>query len=430
MKKLIIIAMIFIANLANAQVYLLKSPTESSDYNYYGIQYDYSTDAITRIGTTQGVAIGTKPDESLLPIQSKMRRCVIDDAGVVQYYLDRNNSLLKEAGDSAKLDGTDGQVMVEIPKFYYRYTVLPNGYEWAISESAISGFSVVPAFVDSSGAEKDYIYIGAYPGVLYDASATAYIDGDGSGAQYAAGDILSSVSGFKPITGETRATFRTAAEARGTGWHLLDGEILFAVQLLYITEYADFDAQTMLGEGNTKFAAWDFATTIAATGKSNLLGNASGGQATVGGNSADYVSYRGIEDFYGNVWQFVDGVNINNDGVSSKLYLAEDYRVYADDTATDYSYVGNLAESDGYIKYLLRSDKTIMPLTVGGSSSTYFSDYYWTYYNDNSSVGWRVLLFGGKSQNGVKAGAFYVYSADGSSTAGSTIGARLCFAGN
>ena len=96
------------------------------------------------------VSINSNGDESLhstLPIQSKMKRCVIKD-NVVQYYLNADNSELKEDGTPAKLDGTDGNVMVEIPEFFYRAEEeLVDGVRTIrlkISEQGLNGFIFSP----------------------------------------------------------------------------------------------------------------------------------------------------------------------------------------------------------------------------------------------------------------------------------------------
>jgi hypothetical protein len=394
--------------------------------NYYGVKYDLSEDKFYRTGLLKDVATGTKPDEPLLTVQSQMRRCVINDAGVVQYYLDENNSLLKATGGAAVLDGTDGQVMVQVAKFWYKYTTSGDQKEWNISQTALTGFSVHPAFIDSSGAESDYVYMGAYPAVLYDSTVSAYIDGDGT-AQYAANDKLGSVSDLKPMTSISRTQMRAAAIARGSGWQLLDADVMSMIQLLFITEYASFSSQSMISGGNTKHGAWNYATCTDSSGKSNGDGNFSAGQATTGGDSTDYVSYRGIEDVFGNIWQWVDGINVNDDGTSSKLYLAGDSRIFADGTTSNYTYAGNLAEADGYQVSLINTSLGFYPLTVGGSSSTYLTDYYYTYYNNNPAAGWMAWLVGGDANDSGTAGVFYGDSNGAASAVGSNIGGRLCF---
>ena len=111
--------------------------------HWYGIEWkEESEDNIS--------AINSEGDSSLhssLPIQNKMRRCIIDN-GVVQYYLDANNSELKEDGTPAKLNGIDGNVMVEIPEFFYRAEEeMSNStriMRLKISEQGLNGFIFSP----------------------------------------------------------------------------------------------------------------------------------------------------------------------------------------------------------------------------------------------------------------------------------------------
>ena len=137
-----------------------------------------------------------------------------------------------------------------------------------------------------------------------------------------AADKLASVSGVYPMVGLTRAECRTIAANRGSGWRQLDYTLFSAVQLLYLIEYQSFYSQNILGAGNT-------GTTYAASsgtqsdnggseaGKSNSIGNTST-NTTNGASSASrgvaWMSYRGIENFYGNEWNWVDGVIVNAAG--------------------------------------------------------------------------------------------------------------------
>jgi hypothetical protein len=138
------------------------------------------------------------------------------------------------------------------------------------------------------------------------------------------------------------------------------------------------------------------------------------------------MSYRGIENWWGHIWKFTDGANISNDGVSSKLYLSTNHTVYASDTASNYTYAGDLAAADGYPTDILNA-LGVWPKSVGGSSSTYLADYYYTEFDSSPSGGWRVALFGGNAIRGSAAGASDWYSDGSSSLAGSDVGGRLCF---
>lgn len=404
---------------------------------YYGITWNETTDAYTRTGNLAGIATGSSPGNTLLPIQELMKRCVLNDDLTVNYYLDPTDSTLKANGDAAVLDGTDGQVVVEIPKFWYKYTYSAPEHSWEVATWAKSGFSVHPAFV-SGGTEHDYIYIGAYEGSMYDATTSAMVaSGDIAADLYAAGDILCSISGQYPKTYETRAEFRAMAEARGTGWQQQDFYTTSALQLLYLTEYGDFDSQATIGAGRTQLTGgtWAASSYIGISGLSNGDGNATGvanysGDADDAGADAAYVSYRGVENLYGNVWAWVDGLNVYNDG-ASKAYACDDWSDFADDTATNYTLItSSLAAADGYARQIAQIADGFLPASVsGGSSSIGLADYYYTYFDtDDGSVTpyWRVARVGGSANLGASAGAFYWISNDASSDATASVGGRLC----
>lgn len=486
----------------------------SYEQGAYGVEWDEVNDSYQRLGALAGFPCSQSLDDILLPIQAQMRRCVISDAGVVQYYLDAGNSALKEDGVTAsKLDGTDGQVMVEIPKFYYKYERFGNKHRRWISPTKRSGFELHPAFRKGS-TEYDHRYIGAYPGVLRDVSALIYANGlyetgltcnfdsaekkiivtngatkpfarlevgdkitisgsdsnngnftvtskvsdliitvseaivDGSADSgitittqkdftATTGDKLASISGKAPITYITRAQARQLAKNRGAGWHQFDFNLISAVQLLYLTEYADFNSQAMISAGNTKFASWNLSTDVQATGKSNADGNGSGGQSTTNGASSDYVSYRGIEDIFGNIWQFIDGINIRNydplggTNYASYAFLCGNPTNFADDTLSNYELVpnGTLSEADGYISALIATKLGFLPklIDISSGENDNICDYYYTDFDNNPNGGWRVVLVGGDANDGGRAGVFYVASDFASSPASSTFGARLCF---
>lgn len=394
----------------------------------YGVQWDPETDNYQRLGVTAGLSCGASLDDALLPIQSNMKRCVLNDAGEVVYMLQADDSNFQENGDAADLTGGDGQVMVRVPKFYYKQWTEDGKHNFMISPVASPGFELHPAFL-KAGVEVPFRYIGAYPATLYDDSASSFIDGDGAGGADVSNDKLSSISGKKPWSDQDRGEFRTLAENRGNGWHQFDWSLLHAIQLLYLTEYADFNIQSMIGAGNTDFDSFDFATCIAATGKSDGDGNTSANQTTTDGDSSDYVSYRGIEDIFGNIWQFIDGININNSTANGSLaYVCNNHENFADDTASNYEIINRkLQESDDYPSDILATKLGILPKTGGAGSTTGLCDKYYTSYDSDPDEGWRVLRCGGRADGGSKAGVFYLSSDYGSASSRAHVGGRLCF---
>lgn len=435
----------------------------------YGVMWNESTDTYIRIGKTAGEPVSQSLPDTALPIHANLKRCVINDAGVVQYYLDPSDSTKKADGTNAALNGTDGQVVVDIPAFYHRYTYSAPWHLWEVSQVPLTGFSIHPAFV-KNGVHVTHRYIGAYEA-------------------YNSGGTLASISGLLPTVSQTRSTFRSQAASRGAGWHQLDFNLASVIQLLYLIEYADFDSQAMIGAGVTTYAAWPNGPQ-ALTGNSNTKGNATGNSSqtstakwaastaynttgveiiplaaqngytykvTVSGTSASseptwptsigstivdgtvtwicvrtsqYMSYRGIENWYGHLWKFVDGINVHNSAANgSRAYIASNYLYFADNTEVNYDLItSSLAQVDGYAKGICPINDGFLPsLASGGSSTTYLSDYYYTYFNDNPDSGWRVARLGGHANGGASAGAFCWDAVGDSSYSNSIVGGRLCF---
>jgi len=224
-----------------------------------------------------------------------------------------------------------------------------------------------------------------------------------------------------------RAEFRAIALNRGVGWRQQDFYLVSAIQLLYITEYASWNSQSVIGMGRTELSGgtWVKDSYIGVTGKSNGSGNAT---ANTGGNTNDaYMSYRGIENFYGNIWKWVDGFNIN-DGIP---YVSNVETDFADDTDTNYYRLEDTGGSgitlpqgvNDYQKTLEQIKDGFLPSAVGdgATSSTYITDYYY------QAAGWRVAVLGGDANDGLVAGvAFWtLYIAAASDFA--SLGGRLCF---
>ena len=405
-----------------------KAQTLTAFENAYaqGLRWDQSADTYTRLGSIAAATKGVSPGNSALPIQSLMKGCLLTDNGVVNYYLNATNWTLKANGDASILTGADGQVMVQIPKFYVKYVNVGNTIEWWISLYQLPGYSVQNAFI-KDGVEVGYRYFGAYEGVLWDATP------DSSYRDYKAGvtintstDKLSSVSGFRPVTNITRAGARAMAARRGTGWRQQDYDLTNAIQMLFIVEYATFNSQSIMS-GITNVSGWDTYNNyypIVATGLGNSIGNATGQNAAAASTScatvaaAGYSRYRGISNFYGHINKAVDGFNIN----ANVPYVSNNSAVWADDTSVGYDYLGvTMSSSDGWQSTLVNSSRVMLPATVGAASTTKITDYYY------QSTGWRVAFFGGNANYGASAGAFNWFLHYGAGNASQAIGARLSF---
>ena len=480
----------------------------------YGITWNESTDAYTRTGTLVNVAVATKPADALLTVQSKMRRCLLSDAGVVNYYLSATNSALKDDGvTSSILTGADGQVMVEIPKFWHRHAYSGTTHTWEISPVPLAGFDVHPAFL-SGATELNYVYVGAYEASLYDTSQTTYTgyyktipshsvtvdvdngasrgtitaatgtpyfsiyagdviilsgttDNNGTYIVYSVtgsnvimcttviagadgveatavitapldwtattGDKLSSVSGKLPVTNGTRANFRAAAVNRATGWTQELYDIRSAVQLLYLTEYASFYSQSMIGAGISNVNDWSAYNDyypIVPTGKSNSYGNATCNVGTAAATCAvtlaanACMSYRGIENFYGHIWKWLDGLNVYETGGVHRAWVCNVAANLQDDVgAPNYTDLGvNIKADDGYQNALINISRGFLPAVgADADATTKITDYYW------QSTGWRVGYSGGYADSGAIDGGFGLYLGSVAAGSNQAVGGRPCF---
>ena len=354
----------------------------------YGVEWNSATDTYLRTGAASGVANSTSYAGA---IQTQMRRCVLNADGTVKYYLHPTDSTKKADGTAAIINGTDGNVMVEIPKFWYKYEHVSGVHKWSITDGNHDpDYEVHPAFI-RGGVEKDYRYYPAYGGFNL------------------SGKLISG-SGRIPTVSQTRAQFRILAAANGAGWSQIDWNLLVAVQLLYLTEYADFNSQAMIGRGND--AGSDYTMT---TGGSDSIGNAS----SLSTNNDTWMSYRGIENWYASMFKFIDGVNVQE----RKYFINSNPATFADDVFTG-GYVDSGITSvatSGYVSNLVPSKKGFVASAVAGSDSTYIPDYFY------QAAGSMVVLFGGHADSGLYAGSFALSAYSGASSAHGAIGSGVSY---
>ena len=211
---------------------------------------------------------------------------------------------------------------------------------------------------------------------------------------------------------------RSNAKNKGTGWSLIDISALSAIQMLIMVEFATNNVQSVIGAGYSNANNSGILKTGSCDGVPNLTGRPSG--------TADKVDvvWRGIEGFWGNVWEWTDGLNFNG----GTYYVCNDPTKYADDTASNYnalSYTGTTNWSSSYITQEgldTANPWCMMPSAAGsGSDSTYFTDVAW------SSTGWRVVLRCGRWTSGTFCGLFTASLDSDSSRAGANDGSRLLY---
>ena len=295
-----------------------------------------------------------------------------------------------------------------------------------VSDSPKEGFKIHPAFVGENGKIRPYIYLSAFEGSIFDASTSSYLMNDEQLADYAE-DMMSSIPGSKPASGIsqslTRANARKLAENRGTGWMQAYSASASLTQMLFAIEYGSFNTQEALaygvlgkptGKGNESEL----------TGATTSLGNESG---FVEHNGSEVPTYRGEENFYGNIWKWVDGLNYQGDEGRRNIYVAT--HGFVDNTdAEPFEDIGfTLPGTNGYISAFGYGNENLDWLffasETGGNSSVPVGDYNYT-----SSAGWRVALLGGYWPLSANAGGFCWTLDVSSGGSGRDIGCRLVYA--
>lgn len=411
----------------------------------YGVEVDFVNKKFTRLAGAENMTAGE--DFSALTPWGGRKRCILADDGTVLAY--RGETGYTETGATTQAitkgekeypTGTKVQVMVEQPIFYVKAVPVKSavassgrGKQYSkarfyISPTPKAGFKPVGGFRDANGNLQEKIYLAAYEGCIYDTSASAYLKNDEQVADFAA-DMLSSIASAKPASGLTqsltRANARKLANNRGTGWQLSNIFSLSATQWLILVEYASFDAQAKVGQGVSTFTDDGTTNMSLVTGATAGLGNGSG-IPDGGTNGKCSVSYRGEENLWGNIWTWLDGINIFNTDTTSAVYVKE-YGVMKDDTTGDgYIPVGFGAfKGEGYIS-AFGIDGELMelfiPVANGGASNLPVGDYFW-----NNNTGFRVAALGGRWNDGAGCGAWYLVWDSASSTRGRNVGGRLLY---
>ena len=411
----------------------------------YGVEVDFVNKKFTRLAGAENMTAGE--DFSALTPWGGRKRCILADDGTVLAY--RGETGYTETGATTQAitkgekeypTGTKVQVMVEQPIFYVKAVPVKSavassgrGKQYSkarfyISPTPKAGFKPVGGFRDANGNLQEKIYLAAYEGCIYDTSASAYLKNDEQVADFAA-DMLSSIASAKPASGLTqsltRANTRKLANNRGTGWQLSNIFSLSATQWLILVEYASFDAQAKVGQGVSTFTDDGTTNMSLVTGATAGLGNGSG-IPDGGTNGKCSVSYRGEENLWGNIWTWLDGINIFNTDTTSAVYVKE-YGAMKDDTTGDgYIPVGFGAfKGEGYIS-AFGIDGELMelfiPVSNGGASNLPVGDYFW-----NNNTGFRVAGLGGWWDDGAVCGAWYLSWDDASSIRYRNVGGRLLY---
>lgn len=393
-----------------------------------GIQVDYKNKTFKRLAGAANLTKGSDFDK--FTMFGGRKRCnVADDGSIVAWYGDADY----------KEDGSMGQVMVYQPKFYYlvcpvEYDPIDTGIgyhlrkaNYYVSEKPRAGFRLHPAFYDASGNEIDYFLTSAYEGSIYDASASAYLLNDEQ-VMNTGEDKFSSIAGARPASGSsqnlTRPNIEAMAQNRGTNWH---GDLIKQVsaeQMLMIIEMGMMNLQTAIAQGVVSLPWTTGSDTTssyaAATGSTASLGNGTGrAEKTTtyeGGVAKEYtvdgktsVCWRGKENFWGNIWKFVYGINIWGNGKmgGGQPYICSDFSFAESKNSGNYEPAGfTVTNANGYISamgYSTACDWLFIASECLGNSSLPVGDY--TYITVNLN-GYRIARLGCGWADGGYAGGF------------------------
>ena len=287
-----------------------------------------------------------------------------------------------------------GNKFIRIPKFYIHKENTAGKLAIRISKEPITGGYLPHCFYDHV-AEKElpYIDIGKY---------LASLSSDGT--------KLESKTGVVPLVSRNIVDFRKLAEANGDGYQQMDIHVIDVLQTLFYVEFATLHSQSI-------HSGYTGGNEAKLTGGTDSVVASSG---SVGGDNTHQFKYRGIEDLWGNLYQFVDGVNIND----NQAWVCKDARDYASNVfASPYeklSYV-NL-DTNGWVTemgYDPNRPYAQFPIKGAGGTTTYYADHY---YQD---AGQRIARFGGSWSNGSNAGLSFWNWYGTSSAVGSSFGGRL-----
>lgn len=404
----------------------------------YGVEWD------TASSNPDGVRVGNMQLHRELPVQSKMRRCLLDRDGGVKEYLDNELSW----GGSY----LDYAVMTEMPEHWYKLYFNGTKFRMMLSEIPLPGYKHVDKFYISTYEARMYrtdnlLCSAAGASKLSDPNSINFRGGDNT-AEW--DDTYRSLLGC-PVTNLTRDQFRQAARKRGSGWEMYTYGAHKTLFWLFAVEYATLNSQKSfnarkdangfsqggLGLGPTQMTDWtnfNNNNPLIPCGYTNEFGSGSGEKAYVVKNSSDGTHatlmanrYRGIENPFGHIWKHTDGANIQvttgDDGLSI-LWTTNDPSNFSDTSYTGYDKKGNVCRINGHVKkMLLGEDGDIIATEVGGSTSTYWCDNYYTNVSVNRM---QLVVVGGRSDDGLNAGLTDMGTTNSSGVA-NNIGSRLCF---
>lgn len=376
-----------------------KVTENKPQYKAWGVRIDRENndpeEAVEYIGEAAGYmpADGTEPGSwADNPVFAKIKPCLFKDGAVVAY-LDPNDYDKTIDGYTVETLRNYFDTMVEFGKIFYR---IRKDECYTYVEITDDARSLADGFTDYAfsykGKVRDKFYIGAYKGHIVDGK-------------------LRSISGVLPESRKTIGTFRTAAQANGNGYEITPFNKLTLLQALYVVRYKSLDSRAALGKGYTE------ADSYAPTGNTDKDGLYFGNQ-----DGKRQVKCHGIEDLWGNIFEWVDGFV-----TTDKIKIADGN---FNDNGDGYEIAADLPNTVCGAITDIHGDNMLGFVPKEADDDLCAGEAYYCNYGSTWSDGTINLpVFGGFRSFGASAGAFYFICYSSASYADAFVGARLCFCG-
>ena len=441
----------------NANLSDLKTYLGYTSGDILGLQADFENKVFTRLGAAVGLSAGS--DFNAFPMYGQRRRVVVDSTGEIQPSL-----------NPEEIENTDTayDVMVYQPKFYYKVVPIKLakqsgglGYHirkanYYISSTPHAGFKLHPLFYDGNGNEVDYVLFSAYEAsYMYwrAISPTAgtyeiFHDGVDTDTTIETSAVLKSLPGVKPISGQYKAmnkvNMENCALRKSSNWHLDTIQSVSANQLLMAIEYGTFNTQNAIGMGIVSNASSGSHNCSSLTGSTSAaMFNTNSGMASetiydVAGTETPFntngklaVSYRGMENPWGNIWKHINGINLWGNGSmgGGQTYICSDFNFDESKHSGNYESTGfTISDSSGYISAFgygkEEYDWLFLPSETTGNSSLPVGDFAYVTPDLN---GYKIFKLGSAWTTGDSAGFFDWYGLDAAGNRSYAFGGRLLY---
>lgn len=361
--------LIFDRSLSDDEIAWVKEnmiQSNEEEVDWYGVEFD------TTLPSPDCIRIGNPELHKTLPVHTQMQGCLLADDGTVNKYLNESD------WTSETRDGSQGQVMVEMPKLsYWKFETDGNIRRIKFSTKPLDGFTLTPQG-----------YVSAYEASLQRSTNTLCsvvntdVDYRGGNNNTEWDDTYRSQLGM-PATNINLNNFRTYARNRKAGsseWNCMTYDMQKLLYWLFVVEYATLNtqktfeankdvngyAQGGLGVGvttlnNTKWVNYNDTNPFIPCGYTDELGNSTGEvefSMPTEYDSAELTvkvpRYRGVENPFGHLWQWTDGckclIQSEADGELSEFYVCDDPAAFTSSGTTNYELRGNLPRVTGYKK--------------------------------------------------------------------------------